>query len=347
MPRLTFETFIRDYIVGPGLSINESDEALSSVNLLTREAQRRGWRVDKYSRGLVRFLDGDNVVGGLNQTVSSIVSSVAVATSNRKHATKQAFVNSGLKVAPGASFQVNQMEEAKEYFFAAKKPVVLKASSGSMGDSVSVNVNDEMDFDAAWKKAAKGKGPKSVILIERQFEGIDIRAYVVDGQLAAAVTRVPPFVVGDGKATVGELVEKLKMERQASAYLRTLPVRIDDRWLFSQELSSGSVLEDGRVITLNRTANTHQGAANFAITSLLSDSIAALAERAARAIPSLNAVGVDLMINSLEDVDQAILLELNASGSLLLHHYPAYGEPVNVAGLIIDSMARRFEQGLG
>lgn len=343
---ITFENFIEEQIVKPGLSINESDEALSSVNLLIREALRRDWTVDKYSKGLVRFLDGQTVVGGLNQTVSSIVSSIAVATSNQKHATKKAFANSGLRVAPGEFFRANQREEAFEYFSNVQKPVVVKASVGSMGDSVSVNVSTPEEFDRAWAKAVKGRGPNAIILVERQFEGIDIRAYVVDGKMVAAVTRVPAFVVGNGRSTLAELIQQLLTDRKASAYLRTLPVRIDDGWIERQGLKGDSILENGRILTLNRTANTHQGAANFAITPLISNSIATMAELAARSIPSLNAVGIDLMIKSFENADQAILLEANASGSLLLHHYPAYGEPVDVACAIIDSMEKRHKMEL-
>lgn len=336
---LTFESFIREQIVEPGLSINESAEALNSTALLIREAERRGWTVDRYARGMVRFLEGNTVVGGLNQAVPSTVSSLAVISSNIKHATKQAFENSGLPVAPGKFFRVNEHDHARKYFETAQKPLVIKSSAGSMGDSVSVNVYTLDDFEMAWNKASRGLRPKSVIILEQQFEGIDIRAFVVDGKMVGAVTRVPAFVVGDGRSTLGDLVKRLTSERRASAYLRTLPVRIDHEWIAKQELTDESVLEIGRVLTLNRTANTHQGAANFGITRLISTDIRILAEQAARSIPGLNAVGVDLMIKTLDNADQAILLETNASGSLLLHHYPAYGESVDVARKIIDSIS--------
>lgn len=343
---LTFESFIREHIVEPELTINESDEALASTTLLIREAERRGWSVDKYARGLTRFLDGDTVVGGLNQAVPSTVSSLAVITSNIKHATKKAFKNSGLRVAPGEVFRAGEFEEALAYFGTVQKPVVVKASAGSMGDSVSVNVWTQDDFELAWEKVSKGRSSKAMIIVEQQFEGIDIRAFVVDNKMVGAVTRVPAFVVGNGKATLGELIENLLQERKVSAYLRSLPVRVDRGWIARQGLDVTSILDSESVLTLNRTANTHQGAVNFGITHLVSDGIARMAENAARAIPGLNAVGVDLMVNSLDDVNQAILLETNASGSLLLHHYPAYGEPVDIARIIVDSIADQHEKSL-
>ena len=39
---LSFDSFIEQYIAQPQLQINQSDEALSSSELLAREARRRG-----------------------------------------------------------------------------------------------------------------------------------------------------------------------------------------------------------------------------------------------------------------------------------------------------------------
>lgn len=335
---LTFETFINKNIVEPGLEFNQSSEALSSSALLIREAEKRGWVVDRYTRSLTRFLQNGSVIGGLNHGVPSTVSSLAVISSNLKHATKQAFVNSGLPVADGKNFRVDEFEAAQDYFERIPKPIVVKASAGSMGDSVSVNVSSQEDFIAAWQKATRGLRAQSTIMLEEQFSGIDIRAFVIDGKLVAAVTRVPAFVVGDGKTTLKGLINSLMSQRKSHAYLRTLPVHLDHNWIAKLGLNESSIINPGEVLTLNRTANTHQGASNFAITELLSADIVALAETAAKSIPGLNSVGIDLMINSLSNADDAILLEANTSGSLLLHHYPAFGEPIEVAKLIIDSI---------
>lgn len=339
---LTFNSFIEQYIVRTNLELNESDEALSSSKLLIREARRRGWSVDSYGDGLIRFLDGEDIIGGANYGISSVNSQLAVTTCNRKTATKSALALSGIPVANGKGFKVKNRDLAKEYFSNEPKPLVMKSSTGSMGDSVSVNLNTMDDFDRAWEKAHTGLKANSIILIEEQKSGIDIRAYIVEGKFVAAVTRVPAFVIGDGRSTVDELVSSLVEARKKNSYMRSLPVKIDDNWLSAQNLSRSSVPRLKQVVTLNQTANTHQGASNFGITNMISPALAQLAEESAKAIPGANAVGIDLMIESLEDPKRSVVLEANASASLLLHHYPAYGEEIDVARTILDTMERQY-----
>ena len=339
---LSFDSFIEQYIAQPQLQINTSDEALSSPRLLIREARRRGWVVEDLTGGLVRFRSGEHILGGANYGISSISSQFAITTCNRKHAAKAAFAKSGLPIANGKYFKVKDKEQAKDYFMASSLPLVIKSSTGSMGDSVSVGLRTEDDFERGWMKAQKGLKPSSIIIIEEQTRGIDIRAYVVAGKMVAAASRVPAFVVGDGSLSVESLFDQLIAARKTNAYMRSLPVNVDLDWLQTQGVKQNSVLESGRVLTLNQTANTHQGASNFGITDLLSPALASLAERAAGAIPGANAVGIDLMIESLDDASGAVILEANASGSLLLHHYPAYGSSVDVAKEILDVMERQY-----
>ena len=339
---LSFDSFIEQYIAQPQLQINQSDEALSSSELLAREARRRGWIVEDLSGGLVRFRSGEHIYGGANYGIPSVNSNLAITTCNRKHSAKAAFRKSGIPVADGKSFKVSDKQRAKEFFMERAKPLVIKSSTGSMGDSVSVNLHTEDDFERGWRKAQKGLKPSSIILIEEQRSGVDIRAYIVGGKMVGATSRVPAFIVGDGSSTVEGLIDGLLTARKVNAYMRSLPVNVDSEWLRAQGLTLSSELESGRVVTLNQTANTHQGASNFGITELVSPALATLAEKAAKAIPGANAVGIDLMIESLEDPAGAVVLEANASGSLLLHHYPAYGAEVDVAKEILDTMERQY-----
>lgn len=332
------EAFIREKVVKPGLKPNISDEALTSPQLYRKEARRRGWRVEQVDKRVYSFFAGNHQMGALNQVVTSLASMPAVTICNQKHLTRKALELNGLSIAEGNNFDVSDLDGAIEYFRDFGRPVVVKPADGSMGAGVTANILTEAELQTAWHKAAQTTKKGAQIIIEEYLSGFDIRAYVVGGKMVAACTRIPPFVIGDGSTTLGQLVDLYRTQRSANAYIRSLPLMIDHQWLQFNGWADDTVLADGQIALLNLTSNTHQGGASFDITNLLSPSLVNLAQNAATAIPGLGAVGIDLYVQSLDTAQNAVVLEANVSASLLLHHYATFGTQINVARAVLDHM---------
>lgn len=335
------EAFIREEVVVPGLVLHKPTVFRTHTQLLLDAAAKRDWTVEKIGKSYYSFYDQDRLVGVLQQMITSLTSSVAVSVCARKHVARQFFAQSGVMVAEGASFLADELTEARDYFNAAEKPVVVKPTRGAAGKGISTNVSTRERFETAWDESLQSQAGPGAVVIERQVSGIDIRVFVVGGEAVAASTRLPAFVVGDGKTPLGELIERQQRERAQSAYLKRMPIMVDHAWLGTQGLQSNSVVEADKVVVLNLAFNLHQGGTNLDLTGKISQSIKNLAKDAASSVPGLEVAGVDLMVHSLQNVEGAVVLEANTAANIAVHHYPGFGEPQPVAESILDLMQTR------
>lgn len=338
------ESFIAEEVVKTGLILQKPASFRTHIQLILDAAAQRGWDMQKTGKSYYSFYHKGRLVGALQQMITSLTSSVAVSICAKKHISREFFQHSSVKVAEGSSFLASEFSEARNYFEAAKKPVVIKPSQGAAGMGISTNVDTIERFELAWQEALRSQKSSGTIVIEKQIDGIDIRVFVVGGEAIAVSTRLPAFVVGDGITTLGALIEQRQAERSLSAYLKRMPMIIDHSWLSDQGLQNGSIIEEGQIVVLNLAFNIHQGGTNLDLTDRVSSSIKKLAIEAASSIPGLDVAGVDLMVQNLQDVNGAVVLEANTAANIALHHYPGYGEPRMVAGSILDLMQIRSEQ---
>jgi len=66
------------------------------------------------------------------------------------------------------------------------------------------------------------------VLVERFLPGSDYRLLVVGERLVAAARREPPLVIGDGKHTVRQLVDKVNAAVKKTVELPDVRKRIED-----------------------------------------------------------------------------------------------------------------------
>ena len=256
----------------------------------------------------------------------------------KKHIAKKHFQRSGVPVAEGRIFKLEEREEAADYVRSLSTPVVMKPTRGAGGANVVTGVRTSEDFDKAWLTISDAKSTGGMILIEEQFSGIDIRVMVVRGRYVAASSRVPAFVVGDGVTSFENLVKAAHVEQKTNAYLKRMPIQPDYGWLSRIGINKGTILEAGEIQVLGLVFNLHQGGINVDVTDRLPARFISIAEAAANAIPGLAVAGVDLMVSGVDDASGAIVLEAITAANIAVHHYPAYGESVDVAAKILDSL---------
>ncbi|MBL8905189.1 MAG: acetate--CoA ligase family protein [Rhizobiales bacterium] len=177
-------------------------------------------------------------------------------------------------------------------------PVVIKPIRGSKGRGVSIGLKDDAAVTAAFAKA-RGDNSSEPVLVERLVEGDDLRLSVFGGHLLRASRLVPPHVIGDGIATVSQLIEAENRSRSDADVASGLLVRLTlDSEMVALIRDQGFGLSDvppaGRRVLLRRNSNLATGGKLEDVTEELHPDNRIMAETIARVL-HLDAVGIDFM----------------------------------------------------
>ena len=274
-------------------------------------------------------------------------SAIAEAIAQDKQLTKKLLSAAGVPAPLGR--EVSTPEDAWTAACEVGLPVVIKPKDGNQGKGVTVNITSREQLLAAYVTAVEFS---SDILVERYIPGNDFRLLVVGNKMVAAAHRAPPNVVGDGRRTIRELVEKVNKDpRRGSGHATSLTkIRFDDialACLASQGLQDDSVPAKGQRVTLRQNANLSTGGTATDVTDSVHPDVAARAVAAAR-IVGLDICGVDVVcasiLHPLEEQGGGVI-EVNAAPGLRMHLSPSYGKGRPVGEAIISNMFGEHENG--
>lgn len=261
---------------------------------------------------------------------------IAESISRDKDLTKQLLESCGVPVPEGRL--VDSADDAWEAAEDIGLPVVVKPYDGNHGRGVFINLTTREEVTTAFEVALEeGNG----VIVERFVPGLEHRLLVVGGRVVAAAMGETASVVGDGKHTILELIERQinSDPRRGSAEDQPLNrVRIDSSArleLRRQGFDADSVPPEGKNVLIQRNGNVA-----FDVTDRVHPSVAAHASLAAR-IVGLDIAGVDLVA---EDISRPLaeqrgaIVEVNAGPGLLMHLKPADGSPRPVGRAIVDHL---------
>jgi cyanophycin synthetase len=188
------------------------------------------------------------------------------------------------------------------------------------------------------------------VLVEKHFEGNDFRAFVVDDSVVSITQRKAANVVGDGAATVRELIDRKNAIRaeNASLYDCPIPTRLESLDLLA---GAGRTLSDvpasGETIVLRSASNLSAGGDSIDVTDVAHPGFFDIAIRAVRAIPGMPYAGVDLIapdITAPPTATNHIVSEIEYSPCPTVAHFPLVGTPRDMAGAVL---AYYLEHGAG
>ncbi len=311
-----------------------------STASLVKAAEERDipWlRLNRYS--LVQFGQG-RYQQRIQATTTSRTSNIAVELAGDKEETNSILRDLGLPV-PQQLLVRNKREAVR----AAKRigfPVVLKPLAGNHGRGVAINLCTDEDVENGFEKASEhGR----TIIVESYIEGFDHRLLVVDGQLVAAAKRVPGHVVGDGKQTIEQLVNKVNEDpRRGVGHEKVLTrLEFDDqaqRLLAKLGYDQNTVPEKGEQVYLRSTANLSTGGTAIDVTDVIHPDNREMAIRAIKAI-GLDIGGVDFLTKDITESYRDAgggICEVNAGPGFRMHVAPSEGTPRDVAGPVIDML---------
>jgi cyanophycin synthetase len=285
---------------------------------------------------------------GVNQkriqaTTSTNTAFFAVDIAGNKNRTKAMLADAGIPVPRGTTvYSIDGLRTAiEELGF----PIVTKPLDGNHGKGASINIKD-------WKAAQNGfkeaQEYSRAVIVEQFIEGFDHRLLVVNGQLVAAAKRKPAAVIGDGKSTIQELIERVNKDpRRGEGHEKVLTkIRADKHTmaiLKARDLTLKSVLPEGEELFLKSTANISTGGTATDVTDLVHPYNVLLAERAAGII-GLDICGIDLLTSDIAiplNESRGAVIEVNAAPGFRMHISPAEGLPRNVAAPVVDMLFPR------
>jgi cyanophycin synthetase len=305
---------------------------------LIREAAAERGLTTKKMGNRTYFYDGRLAVGGMSGWVPTLVGREAFVVCKFKDVTKQLLEAAGLPTPAGIDLDADQLDEALAYVHAAGRPLVLKPTVGGGGDGITCGVTSENELRAAWDCAERAMEENSRLVLEEQVEGVDIRAFVVGRRVAAAATRVPAHVVGDGRQSIAELIDEKRQWRAQHATLAVIGFDVGDEQLVRDGRTVHDIPTADDVVLLSSLGNMTAGGEAVDVTDLVHPDLLDLAVEAVRAIPGLGVAGVDLLAPDVRSADGAVVLEANVGANIRIHNCPTYGQSRNVAGAIIDEM---------
>jgi D-alanine-D-alanine ligase-like ATP-grasp enzyme len=329
----------------PGLKENEfaGSSAPSNSGLIVNEFESRGF--ERLRLGNVnRFVkEGRRIF--VFGTSTGFTSYLGYRIFRNRTIGKQLINLAGAKTAEGREFRTNDFDNALAYARSIS-PCVVKPVEGNLDSGVTFNVTSS-NFLSAWKAAERETSSR--ILVERFVRGQKARYVVVDNQCVAVLQETQPFVVGDGLNTIATLIDKKNKLRNHNPYLNSYPIVLEQRqmeYLAQSALRDDSVVENGQFIALQDSPDLTDGGDTIDITLQANPRLKSLAESITSYLPGLDIVGFDVIANdhcAAGGGEDYIFLEGHIRPNIKRHLFPVYGQPIDLARIIVDYCECRAE----
>ena len=320
-----------------------------STQLLVDEALRRGWKaepLDDTFLSTVAITPKDGRVYYFESIQPPLTSAAAMKIADNKLATYLIAQKLGIPVAEFTMYNPAAQNRTYDFLEAHRKnghQIVVKPIDTNHGDGITVGVKNREELEDALVFAKKHS---SQILLQRRYYGYDYRVIVVDGKVVAAAKRTPAHVVGDGEHTVSQLItienqrpERGKGHDSALSVIDTLGAQ-----RFLGRAAFERVPQKGEDVSVLGMANLSRGGDATDVTDDIHESFKNAAVKIASSLDML-VCGVDFLVQdhkSLFDASNGILLEINATPGVRMHHYPSYGKKRDVVKTILDAFEAKI-----
>jgi cyanophycin synthetase len=320
-----------------------------TVYALLRTAEEKGIPAFYlWDEGLMQYGFGKKQIRGVATTFDSD-SHIDSDFTTRKDDCKAFLSTLGFPV-PKGDIAVST-EEAKAIARDIGYPVAVKPVIGHKGIGVTADVQDAEELKFAFDRAVDAipENQSTEVIVEKSISGVDFRLLCVNGRFVAATERRPASIVGNGRSTIEELIERENQTR-ARRDTPTSPlgkIKSDEAmqmYLEEQGFSLDSIIETGRTVYLRKVANLSAGGLSIDATRTVHPDNIILAQDIAQHF-RLTCLGIDVIAPNLstswKDGNFGIL-EINSAPGIFMHLNPAIGESVDVPSHILETF---FESG--
>jgi D-alanine-D-alanine ligase-like ATP-grasp enzyme len=223
-----------------------------------------------------------------------------------------------------------------------KLPLIVKPGNASLSNGLTIDITNDKQLTAAIIMARKFD---RTVLIQQQVTGEEVRFAVIDGNFRAAILRRTPRLVGDGRHTLKELLDRENKEREELSLPYAKYPILDQSIVDLTQLEMSKILDDGEIIELGKSSMIRRGASAYNITDTIHTSYVETAEKLASALGKGFMV-VDMFIKDFSvplTPDNYAFLEFNMSPNLPLfyccrdyNHYDIIQELVPLINNAVD-----------
>jgi len=233
-------------------------------------------------------------------------------------------------------------------------PVVVKPVAGHKGQGVTTGIESEEEVKKAFNniiKAAENEGVAfEGALVQQQIYGYDHRILTIGGKYAAALKRIPAYVMGDGTSTIAELIEiensrEIRIDNARSPLAKIV---LDDDmkdFLTLQEKTAETVPAAGEEVVLRRVANISAGGVSINVTNDIHPDNIRMVENIAKFL-QVTVLGIDVLAADIAKPwteGNFGIIEINAGPGVFMHLAPAEGGTVDIPGKIMEHLFGKFE----
>ncbi len=320
--------------------LRESGALGPSTRSIVEEAQRRGVPTMRLNEASYVQLGYGCHQRRIQATMTDRTSALGVEIADEKFWTKTLLEQARIPTPSGSN--VESLQEAQSAADEIGYPVAVKPEIGNHGRGITARVSDASEIAQAY---ASAHAVCDSVIVEKTLLGHDFRVLVIHGQMVAAAQRQPAFVVGDGKSSVGELIERVNADpRRGVGHHRVLTeITVDEmtlRLMALGEHTLQSVLPEGQQLYLKSTANLSTGGTARDVTDEVHPDVRRMCERVAR-IVGLDCMGIDIVAPGLDqplDGETSGIVEVNAAPGFRMHLEPTQGRARNVAQPFVEML---------
>ncbi len=295
------------------------------ASIIVNEARRRGIDVEILDarNGFFRLKFGGRAIT-CRESLSELTSAIAMSRCVDKEITATILKGTGLHVP--AQKPLGTPKDNRQ-FLRQCGSLVVKPACGEQGAGISVDVKTVTELEKAIIFAQQF-GDR--IFLEQYVRGEDLRIIVINYQVVAAAIRRPAKVIGTGKHSIKQLIER-QSERRARATKGESRIPIDRetrRCIKANGYTPESRLARGKILYVRKTANLHTGGTIHDVTHKLHPALASAAIAGAKAL-EIPVVGFDFMVPSVAKPEY-VIIEANERPGLANH------EPQPTAERFVD-----------
>jgi D-alanine-D-alanine ligase-like ATP-grasp enzyme len=246
------------------------------------------------------------------------------------------FVPAGIPMAKGGV--VRTEKEILEMWNSLPKPVITKPHIGSRSRHTTIHISTTKELQSAVNKV---KQLSPWVIMEQELKGLQYRGTVIGGKTRAVLRRDPACVIGDGKLTVRQLLEKEnKNPKRQGPIFHTIEISEKiEKELVRQNLTWDSIPTKDQYVELDTKASRGSGGGTTDVTTQTHPDNIALFEKIAVLLND-PIVGVDFIISDIsrswKEQEACGVIECNSVPFIDLHKNPLVGETQDPASPIWD-----------
>lgn len=314
-----------------------------STQLLIADAMQHGIEIDvlDYKDQFLELSHGDHVEHVRNGNMTSHDTTISHFLMENKTVTKKILHKHGYTVPLGGEYHTVE-DAAGDYMKYKNQAIVIKPKTTNYGIGISVfkNAPSKESYKEALEIAFK---EDDAVLVEEFVAGTEYRFFVLDGEVAAVLLRIPANVVGDGESTISELIDvknedPLRGENHRAPMAYIQKGKIETLMLKEQGYTFDTVPGKGVQVFLRENSNISTGGDSIDFTDEMHESYNTIAVGIAEAL-DVKVTGIDLIIPdykvpSTTDKPGYSCIEANFNPAMNMHAY------------VTEGKGRRLSQGV-